>query len=258
MTGVVSNLKVGISIALPAETRALIGWRRWHSEAGRKVIRASLNGGVPFIGVHTGIGMQRARRAVGWLATQGVTAFVCCGVSGGLAPNLKTGDLVIAETVLQEGDGCKENAYLTSKPARHYAYALLAQQRMRVHCGPIVSTSEEVLTLQSKARLYQRCQALAVDMESAAVADVACLAGLPVFILRAICDPVDMVVAPDIFACVNSKGQIRPLFIMRRLLRHPAFITDLWQNQQTFALAMRNLKLGWRLLAEHKLADYLT
>jgi len=204
-----------------------------------------------------GVGLDPARRAVGWLTAQDVTAVICCGVSGGLAPNLKTGDLIIAETVFEENDCQRENACLTSLPIRRYAYSFLMQQQMKVHCGPIVSTHKAVLTISGKTRLYHHCQALAADMESAAIADAASKAGLLVFILRAVCDPAAMTVSPDIFACVNSDGRIRPWFIIRHLLQHPAFITDLWQNQQTFSLAMRNLKLGWRLLAEHNLADYL-
>lgn len=253
---IIRKQKLGIIISLENEAHALTGRRRWHSEAGFRVIRAFLNNGVPFIGVCSGVGMDLARRAANWLATQGVTALVSCGVSGGLAPNLRTGDLIIAEKVYKEGGCQQKNAYLTSEPIRQYAHTFLAQQQMIAHCGPIVSTRKAVLTISGKARLYHHYQALAVDMESAAVAGIACKAGLPVFILRAVCDPATMSVAPDIFACVNSDGQIRPWFIIRRLLQKPAFITDLWQNQQTFSLAMRNLKLGWRLLSEHKLGYY--
>ncbi len=247
--------KIGIIFSMPHEAHTLMGRWRWHSEEGFRVTRASFKNMVPFIGVCSGVGMDMARRATDWLATQGATALFCLGVSGGLAPHLNAGDLVIAETVHEEGRCRQANTYSTSQPMRHYAYTFLAQQQV-VHCGPIVSTRKAILTISGKARLYHHCQALAADMESAAVAGTASLVGLPVFILRAVCDPATMNVAPDIFACVNSDGRIRPWFIIGRLLQHPSFITDLWQNQQTYSLAMRNLKCGWRLLAEHKLAQY--
>lgn len=241
--------KIGLVFALANEMKALTGGTRAHRENGFWVARSRLDNAVPFISVCSGVGLERARRAAEWLISQDVTTLVNCGVSGGLNPNVAPGDLVIAETVVDASIRDAANSLPTSRLLREKALVLLAPHGVTTYCGPIVSTREGVFTKSHKARFYQSYNALAVDMESAAVVRVARRAGLPVLVLRAICDPADMNVSPDIFACVDSEGCLRPWFLIGKLLRKPSFLSDLWQNRQTFTKAMQGLKEGWRRLA---------
>ncbi len=241
--------KIGLVVALANEMKALTGGSRAHRENGFWVARSRFENEVPLISVCSGVGLDRARRAAEWLVSQDVTILVNCGVSGGLNPNVAPGDLVIAETVIEAGIRDAARSLPTSRLIGEKARALMASHGLITHAGPIVSAREGVFTKSHKARLYHFYKAVAVDMESAAVVQAARQEGLPVLVLRAICDPADMNVSPDIFACVDSEGRLRPWFLIGKLLRHPTFITDLWQNRQTFTKAMHALKAGWGQLA---------
>jgi hypothetical protein len=63
--------------------------------------------------------------------------------------------------------------------------------------------------LKGKRALFDRTKALAVDMETAAVARAANQSGLPFFAFRIICDPANVSVPEALFRCVDEKGKPR-------------------------------------------------
>ena len=145
----------------------------------------------------------------------GVQQVVFTGVAGGLAPAVRTGDLVVAEAFLQHDMdasplfprhevplyGLSRFATDAALTARlHAAAQALVSVDMRagvgagvqVHQGLIVSGDRFVATAAESRSLQQQLpQALAVEMEGAAVAQVCHDYQIPFAAVRAISDRAD-------------------------------------------------------------------
>jgi len=116
--------------------------------------------------VRTGMGHVRAHAAAQTLAS-GIAPgapVVLAGISGGLDPSLRPGEIVVATSV-RGPDG--DELALSAADASAVATALRGAGRS-VHLGPIVS-SKTLVHGERRAELA-RSGALAVDMESAWVA----------------------------------------------------------------------------------------
>jgi adenosylhomocysteine nucleosidase len=138
-------------------------------------------------------------------------ALVAVGFCGALDPGLRAGDLVAAERVVDERGGeplHADPALLAAAPGRR---------------GTIVSAVRLARAPGERARLRALGgpNAIAVDLESAALARAAAAAGVPFLALRAVTDAVGDRL-PDLEALVDASGRPRPAALARHLLRRPA------------------------------------
>jgi adenosylhomocysteine nucleosidase len=238
---------IGLVVALNAEASALIGRGRWQQGKGCPFRQSPLTetDSARLMVARSGLGPENAEAASRWLIGEGVGALGVSGVSGGLAPELGPGDLILADAVIQaEGDRFRQ---VWEEGARfaETAYGALTEQGVPVYRGPIITVRKPVLSRSHKASLFTESKALAVDMESAAVASVARTAGRPFFALRAVCDPADRPISEDLFRCIDQKGDLRLFHLLRMVLRHPAMISELLNIKRDFGTALANLRGAW-------------
>lgn len=231
--------KKGLVVALPAEARVLAG-KGWRSEEGRQVLRLTADGGGEWLCLRCGVGPGRALDAARWLIGQKVTALAVLGVSGGLAPGLAPGRLVVAERVIDKTAGGK---FWPCKGSDDLLKAL-DEAGIAADRGLIVTVAEPVLDPEAKSRLHRETGALAVDMESASVARAAAEAGLNCLVLRAVCDAADRRVPPALYQMVDGDGRLRVSILLRELLRRPGLIVDLLVMQRDFSRALKALGRG--------------
>jgi 4-hydroxy-3-methylbut-2-enyl diphosphate reductase len=141
---------------------------------------AALAGQVPGALVERcGMGMKRVQAWVPRIAALAPDAVVVAGVGGGVSPELRAGDVVVASEV-------RDDVGRTVLRAAAPLVAALRQQGLRVHIGPMVST-DHIVTGPERERLA-RTGALAVDMESSAVVRALPTRDLPVAVVRVIVD----------------------------------------------------------------------
>ncbi|GAA3081401.1 hypothetical protein GCM10010464_51840 [Pseudonocardia yunnanensis] len=131
--------------------------------------------------VRTGFGPRRSRAAAHRIAAGGARPVLVAGVAGALDARLRPGDLVVADEV--RGDGVEPVMVPSAVPLA----AALRRVGLRVHVGPVFS-SPSVVDGDRRSELA-RTGALAVDMESAWLADAA--AGGPFAVVRAVVDTPD-------------------------------------------------------------------
>jgi adenosylhomocysteine nucleosidase len=167
------------------------------------------------------------------------------GVSGGLDPGLKPGDLIAASSVLEAGARPFE---YTSERQRHWANRMVgsfANMGLTARSGKLLSAARPVLSVAAKRDLFRRTGALAVDMETAAAAEVAEKTNLPFMALRSVCDPAHRPVPHQLFDCLDSDGRVRLPVLILTLLKEPSLLPRLLQAQQDFSRAARALRRGW-------------
>jgi len=129
-----------------------------------------------------GIGAGNAARAARSLAAAGAGALLSWGVAGALDPALRCGTAVLPIEVLRQG-----RRFQTDRLWRGRVAAAL-QGRVPLVSGVLLTSEVAVAAAALKSSLFQDTGAAAVDMESAAVAEVAAEFGLPFLALRVILD----------------------------------------------------------------------
>ena len=241
---------IGIVAALPAEARSLAGQPCRQESGGFLYCRTVLKVETDLMVVQSGMGMKNAFSAALWLSEKGVAALGCFGVSGGLNPRLKTGDMVFADAVFEEQDD--EFSLIWKKYGSHFeeTFKCIAAKGLPIQRGPIITARKPVLDTAGKRALFDRTNALAVDMETAAVVRAANQSGLSFFAIRSICDPADVFVPEALFQCVDEKGAPRLFHLLWRIIQKPSLIFNLVSMKRNFDAALTGAAHVRHCLAE--------
>ena len=193
------------------------------SEAGR--LPREVAGSAPLVAC-SGADSVRAAAAARRLIADGAEALLSFGLAGGLDPRLNPGDLIVADMVV---DRCRE----TFETDLAWRVALFqAIEAARPTGGIVLGNDVLVASAEEKTKLRDSTGAVAVDMESFAVALVAEEAGVPFAILRAVADPLWRDVPPAARAGIAADGSVRVGAVLGGLIMAP------WQLTTLIALAI--------------------
>jgi len=135
---------------------------------------------------------------------------IVCGIAGGLNPELKVGDVVIAEKTVQHDLGFWSDAgidnngfdnritgqknpvfFMADEKLLNLAKAAANQAKVHFKKGIVVTGDTFIMSPKKKIELQNRLNADAVEMEGAAIAQVSHQWGIPFLIIRAISDSAD-------------------------------------------------------------------
>ncbi len=185
-------------------------------------------GGKEFAVVGHGIGHRRAtetaRRALD--SIPGAELVIGTGVVGALSSGLKPGDLVLSDRILTiDSDGKVEPAIVVSDSHLRAVGRSLSSAGIAYSTGAILTSHRVLATGAEKRRAKETTGAIAVDMESAAIAAEAAARGLPFLAIRAVLDEVDDEVVGAEMA--DAEGNVRPLAATSYLIRNPATMLKL-------------------------------
>lgn len=145
---------------------------------------------------------------------QGVSTLISFGLAGGLDPALPAGAILVPATVLLDGEEW------------HCDSALAARLGTQTS-GAIYGGGQIVATRAAKSALHARMGAVAVDLESAAVARVAARFSLPFAVLRAICDSADRDLPRAALVALDQAGRIGSVRVAWAVLSCPQDIPAL-------------------------------
>ena len=142
----------------------------------------------------------------------GVLSF---GLAGGLAPDMRSGDLVLASHVFEQSERHDVHTDWLSN------IVLASQSEMRVRHGGITGHDVVIARAADKAALHADSGALAVDMESHIAALYARKHGLPFAIIRVISDPVTRSLPPLASDALKPDGNIDISKVLKGIARSP-------------------------------------
>lgn len=183
---------------------------------------------------HLGVGPSAASGSIRrLLAEERPRVLICTGFAGGLDARVRTGDLVVADNFTAPTLRVRAQALAGEKPHRFF--------------GSLVTRDLPVETVADKAALAAETRALAVDMETAPVAEACQTAGVPLLAVRAISDEAGTplpVPFPEWFDLDRQRPRV--LGLLRYLVTHPGRVGP-------FASFVRGLSP-----ARQALADFLT
>lgn len=183
-----------------------------------------------------GPGPDRAQRAARTLIAEGSVALLSFGVSGGLDPTLLPGDVVLADRLI----GPDQTVFGTA-PEWRDRLLRAGGDRLVMRIGDIAGVDQPVRHPRDKASLYRATGAMALDMESCAVARIAHDADIPFLVIRAIADPASRTIPEAAMRAMGPDGQTHPLKALRALLESPS---EIWN----FALLARDGRAAFAAL----------
>jgi len=184
----------------------------------------------------SGIGRAAASAAAQALVDAGVSALMSFGMAGGLDPELKPGSVVIPCEVLSS-DGAR---YAASRVWREQVAAAISPL-CAVTEGNLLTSSHAIETPADKVAAFRDTGAAAVDMESAAVAEIAAKHNLPFIAVRAIVDTAADTLPRAVIAA-SRVGRVRFARLIGGLILAPREIVGLIRLAQRYRIAMRSLR----------------
>ncbi|MGN6666372.1 MAG: phosphorylase [Trinickia sp.] len=161
---------------------------------------------------------DRLERALERALARGAVGVLSFGTSGGLAPGLMPGSIVIADAIEGPMGRQSTDAPWTERIFRALRAALPAN---RIERGTMAAVAAPVVTEQQKQALHRATGALAVDMESHVAARHAHARGLPFAVCRTIVDPAWRTLPSAAAAGLRDDGTTALAPILRELARAP-------------------------------------
>lgn len=218
---------VGVVAALAAEARAL------GPAAGRMGDVSRLRDG-SLLAV-SGMGASAAEAASLELIEAGASALMSFGLAGGLDPALLAGSMVFpTEVISRNGRG-----FLTSTDWRDRLSAAV-RGLGPVSAGKLLSSAQAIDSIAEKAAAFHDTGAVAVDMESLAIAQVAAAHHLPFVAVRVIVDTAADAL-PRAVIKASSRGQVRIWRLLGAVALAPAELGALIRLAGRYRTATRRL-----------------
>jgi adenosylhomocysteine nucleosidase len=200
-------------------------------------------GGRDFAVIGHGIGHRRAAEAArrAFDLMPGAELVIGTGVVGALSSGLKPGDLILSDRILTiHTDGTP--AEVVTAVSEEHVRAVgrsLASAGIAYSTGAILTSHRVLATGAEKRRAKESTGAIAVDMETAAVAAEAAARGLRFVAIRAVLDEVDDEVVGA--AMADEDGNVRPLAATSYLIRNPATMLKLPRMMRNLSRATASI-----------------
>jgi len=203
---------IGVVTGLVSEVKALVGLPGLHPRC-------------------LGPGPEKAEAAARSLLGEGARALVSAGICGGLDPALSPGAVILPTRVVSRHES--DESWMVDA-VWHAAVMSAAPEGMRFRTGTLMGSDRAVSSIEGKQALAARTGAVAVDMESHAVARVARDAGVPFLVLRTVADTASDVLPPWLGGVLNRDGTPNAGIAVRRILAGP------WRIGTLIGLARRS------------------
>ncbi len=201
--------EIGVVVGLEAEARLALplGWT------------IAIGGGT----------VDGAQAAAELLVRNGARALIGFGLAGGLDPALRPGTRLIPREILTRGQRFATDQALSDRLGGFSASLMLGASRV-------------IASAAGKRSLFTVTGAVAVDLESGAIARVAAEHRLPFAVLRAICDPAERDLPPAALMALDRHGGIGLARMIGSVLAHPAQLPALLALAGDAAAARRALR----------------
>ncbi len=228
-----SHADIAIVAALPIELGPFLNrCERVRKYVGANfVFRGGKYEGIRVVVVESGTGFARARRAALALIDAHSPKWVLsCGFSGSLVPQIKIGHIVVADSIVDlHGQSLAIDVSFPADPARG------------IHIGRLLTHDAIVRLVSEKKALADQTGAVAVDLESLAVAQVCRETGTRFLAVRAISDDLSDDLPPEVLSLLGETGSVRLGAAVGAIWNRPKSLREMWQLRKVAHLAAERL-----------------
>ncbi len=216
---------IGIVCALAIELQPFLDRceRVKKYSGGDFVFRGGIYDGIRVAVVQAGVGYAKARAATQAMIDAHRPAWIIsAGFSGALEPQMKIGDIVVG-TSLVDMHGQELNIDMQ----------MPANPEQGLYVGRLLTADAIVRTVEEKRQLGERFTALAVDLESLAVAQVCQADKIPCLAVRVISDDMSADLPPEVMTVVASTGTRRLGAALGAIWNRPDSVKEMWHLRET-------------------------
>lgn len=228
-----AHADIGIVSALPIELGAFLDRceRVNRYKGGGFVFRGGRYDGIRIAIVEAGLGFVRARTATQALIDGHSPAWLLsCGFSGALLPQMKTGHVIMADEIVdQHGNDLKLHLNAVS------------DEPNGLYVGRLLTADAMVRTIEEKQQLAESHSAIAVDMESLAVAQVAHDAKTRFMAIRVISDDMSVDLPPEVLSIIGDTGAVRFGAAVGSIMNRPGSFKEMMHLRSNAQAAARSL-----------------
>ena len=188
-------------------------------------------------------GQTNARLSAKSLLEQGCDCLISWGVAGALDPQLTVGDLIVTSAVINDRS---ESFKFDSDDLKSLVETF---RSLDPKVGGLLYSAEKPVPLAiEKQELREKFRAESVDMESAAIAKVACDAKINFIAVRCIVDRsvYDLPVAAT--SSFKNNGEVNVFQLIKELTQNPLQLFSLMRLGLNYYSALRQLKKAAALL----------
>jgi len=229
-------MSLGILVALPEELRSLSKIKIKQGE----IITLPNNILISLAGT----GENNAKKATEQLLAAGAKNIISWGCAGALDPQLKPGDLIIPKFIqTQSSKTLSTHTLLRTKIINTLANQTYFE-------GTLLETLSIVASAEEKSTLFNEKSAIAVDMESAAAAEICQKENIPFIAIRTIVDPASFDIPSAINHSMTPEGNVSLAKLIFYIICHPSELISLIQLGQHFKAANKKLSQISPLLAQ--------
>jgi adenosylhomocysteine nucleosidase len=171
------------------------------------------------------------------------------GSGGALHPKLSPGNLILPKSVIAS----QKDVFPTDADWHNRLVARL-KNRLEIHSEPLAQSPSLLASPVEKSNFSNQNDAIAVDMESGSVAEIANRANLPFMAIRAIADTADMAIPASALNAIDEYGRLRPMRLLSSLARKPSDLVPLARLGRSFRAARTTLETVVRLAGNDLLA----
>jgi adenosylhomocysteine nucleosidase len=229
----------GIVAALAAEARTLGPAQLPRpGAAGGMAINTLPDGTLLVI---SGMGGDAAGQAALALVAAGARGLLSFGLAGALDPALQAGTVVLPRAVT-DGAGkvhTTDDAWRERLAARQGA---LTDRHPLIVDGPLLSVAQPLTTPATKTQARARTGAVAVDMESFAIARIALEQGVKFAVARVVVDTAADSLPRSVIQATDPRGQVSYPRLLSGLLRRPPDLFALLRLARRYRVALRSLR----------------
>ena len=187
----------------------------------------------------SGMGQDNAGNAAKSLLNIGADALISTGTAGALSPDIIPGDLIIPKSVITDDDVC----YRISKEWHEHAVNIVSSLPMAVYTRNLYSNNRIINQSSEKRFKYKESGAIAIDMESAEILNVANSSHVPALVLRTVIDPSDFTIPEFVLNNSDKYGNARLFSLLISVIVKPARVTSLLKLSGYYKAANKNLSL---------------
>lgn len=228
-----AHADVGIVCALPMELAPFLSRcdKLRNYSGGAFTFRGGRYDKIRIVVAEAGIGLDRARRATQALLEAHTPRWIlACGFCGALRDGVQVGDVVMANSIVDvHGQEITVDLKLASDPARH------------LFVDRLLTADHMVREVVEKRSLGARFGAVAVDMETLAVAQVCRDTQTRFMAVRTVSDDLSADLPPEVISVTGSTGKARIGATLGALWNRPSSLKDMWRLREQAQLASERL-----------------
>lgn len=187
--------------------------------------------------LQTGMGSHGVARALACLENN-PSLLLSAGFCGGVGPEVDLGEIVIGSQVVRNTNSIPADPFLLETATR-----TLKRIGLPFHVGPILTVDEVVPPTEGGAR-RKDLQVLAVDMESAYLAEAARCQGVPFLGIRVVSDTAAEPWAAEGRCFLKPDGRLKLKPMAASFLRHPSALLRMIQIASKLRRGMHELAQG--------------